>query len=88
MVRPLLQFLETLLLKKTAQTPMLTRKHFDPYALENGATPGISDIVMCSFCLLASMELILIPNNSLLYLHSNDMNSLKSVFLKRRGKRS
>ena len=28
---------------------------------------------MCSFCLLASMELILIPTCSLLYLHSNDM---------------
>ena len=41
-----------------------------------------SDIVMRSFCLLASMELILIPNCSLLYLHSNDMNSLKSLFLK------
>ena len=36
---------------------------------------------MRSFCLLASMELILIPNCSLLYLHSNDMNSLKSSLL-------
>ena len=38
---------------------------------------------MCSFCLLTSMELILIPNCSLFYLHSNDMNSLKSLFLKK-----
>ena len=33
---------------------------------------------MCSFCLLTSMEQIPIPNCSLLYLHSNDMNNLKS----------
>ena len=32
---------------------------------------------MHSFCLLTSMELIHIPNCSLLYLHSNDMNSLR-----------
>ena len=37
---------------------------------------------MRSFCLLASMELILGPNCSLLNLHSNDMNSLKSLSLK------
>ena len=37
---------------------------------------------ICSFCLLASMELILVANCSSLYLHSNDMNSLKSIFLK------
>ena len=30
-----------------------------------------------------SMELNRIPNCSLLYLHSNDMNSLKSLFLKK-----
>ena len=41
------------------------------------------DVVMCSFCLLASMELIFTPNCSLLYLHSNDMNSLKSLLLKK-----
>ena len=39
---------------------------------------------MHSFCLLTSMELILIPNCSLLYLHSNDMNSSKSLFLKKK----
>ena len=33
-------------------------------------------LVMHSFCWLTSMELILIPNCSLLYLHSNDVNSL------------
>ena len=38
--------------------------------------------VMCSICWLTSMELILIPNNSLLYFHSNDINNLKSYFLK------
>ena len=38
---------------------------------------------MPSFCLLNSMELIPIPNCSLLYMHSNDMNSLKRfVFTK------
>ena len=36
---------------------------------------------MHSFCLLASMELILIPNCSLLYLYSNDMNNFKNIFL-------
>ena len=39
---------------------------------------------MRSFCLLASMQLILIPNCSLLYLHSNGVNSLKNVFLKKK----
>ena len=39
-----------------------------------------SEVVMC--CLLTSMELILIPNCSLLYLHSNDVNHLKSFILK------
>ena len=43
---------------------------------------------MCIICLLASMELIHTPNCSILYLHSNDTNSLKSSFLrKRRGKK-
>ena len=37
-----------------------------------------------SFCLLTSMELIPIPNCKLLYLHSNDMKSLKSLFLKKK----
>ena len=36
---------------------------------------------MHSFCLLTSMKLILIPNCSSLYLHSNDVNSLKSLLL-------
>ena len=31
---------------------------------------------MCSFCLLSSMKLIRVPNCSLLYLHTNDVNSL------------
>ena len=37
-----------------------------------------SDIVMCSFCLPISMELILTQAtaSSLLYLHSNDMEQL------------
>ena len=29
------------------------------------------------------MELIFIPNSSLLYLYSNDINSLKKIFLKK-----
>ena len=32
---------------------------------------------MCSFCVLTSMELILVPNCSLLYMHSNYKNSLE-----------
>ena len=36
---------------------------------------------MRSFCLLTSMELILTPNCSLLYLQSNDMNSLIKFIL-------
>ena len=39
---------------------------------------------MRNFCLLTSMELILTPNCSLLYLHSNDINSLKSFTLKKK----
>ena len=39
---------------------------------------------MCSFCLLTSMELMLKPNCSLLYLHSSDMNSLKIPFMKQK----
>ena len=35
---------------------------------------------MRSFCLLTSMEKIHIPNCSLLYLHSNGMNSLKRSY--------
>ena len=38
---------------------------------------------MCSFCALTSMEQIHIPNcYSLLYLHSNDMNSLHVLLRK------
>ena len=44
---------------------------------------NMSDVMMHSFCLLASMKRILIPNCSILYLHSNDMNSLKRLFLKK-----
>ena len=36
---------------------------------------------MRNFCLHTSKELILIPNCSLLYLHSNDTNSLESLVL-------
>ena len=43
---------------------------------------------MSSFCMLASMELILIPNNTLLYLYSNDMNSLKSLDLGKEKKKN
>ena len=34
---------------------------------------------MSSFCLLASMEQIPIPNQSILHLHSSDTNSLKCI---------
>ena len=39
---------------------------------------------MRNFCLLTTMELILIPNCSLLYLHYNGMNNLESLFLKKK----
>ena len=55
----------------------------NPIALEKGVSPGwvsfISSVVdmerleMRSFCLLTSMELILISSSSLLYLHSNEL---------------
>ena len=35
------------------------------------------DVEMRSFCSLSSMELGLIPNCSVLYLHANEMNSSK-----------
>ena len=38
---------------------------------------------MLNVCLLTSTELILTPDCNLLHLHSNDMNSLKIVFLKK-----
>ena len=41
---------------------------------------------MHTFSLLTSMERILIPICSILYLQSNDMNSLKSLFLKKKKK--
>ena len=40
---------------------------------------------MHSFCLLPSMEPILVPNCSILYLHSNDMNSEKFILGKKGG---
>ena len=42
-----------------------------------------SDGELRSLCLLTLMELILIPNGSLVYLHSNDINSLKSLILEK-----
>ena len=36
---------------------------------------------MCSFCLLASMELIVKSDIQLLYMHPNNMNSLKKSIL-------
>ena len=82
--RPLRPFQEALLLRKAAQTPMLTGKHseslrsrershswMDFFAVSFAL--DINDIVMHSLYLLTSLELILIPNCSLLYLHSNDL---------------
>ena len=40
-------------------------------------------VMMCSFCLLSSMKLIVMPNCSLLCLHSNDVDHLKSLLLKK-----
>ena len=88
------QFLEALLLRKAGQTPMLPGKYSESLALEKrvildrflccSLVVDISVLKMHSFCLLTSMELTLIPDCSLLYLHSNDMNSLKSVFKKKK----
>ena len=39
---------------------------------------------MRNVCLLSSTTVIVIPKNSLLYLHSNDMISLKKLFLKKK----
>ena len=47
-----------------------------------------SDIAaMHSFCWLASMELILIPNCSLLYLHSNDIEQFEKFILKKKKRK-
>ena len=43
----------------------------------------VVDVQMHSFCLLASVALILIANCSLLYLHSIEINSLESIFLEK-----
>ena len=48
-----------------------------------------SDMTHLSACLNGAdsqikLKLILMPNRSLLYLHSNDMNSLKSLFLNKK----
>ena len=44
----------------------------------------MADVEMRSFCLLTSVELNLTQDCSLLYLDANDMNSFKSVFLKKK----
>ena len=45
------------------------------------AASFVVDIERCNFCLFTSMERILGPNCTLLYLHSNNMNNL---FLKKK----
>ena len=65
----------------------------NPFALDNRVTPGWipsvcffltwHDVEMCSFCLLDTMELILLPNCSMLYLDSSDTGSFTSVLLKK-----
>ena len=70
---------------------MLTKNNTESCHSRGVTTGSISsfkfvvDVEMCSFRPLTLMELILIPDNSLLYLHSNDMNSVKSLFLKRKS---
>ena len=46
--RPLLLFLESLLLEKTAQTTMVYGKTLNPITLEKGVSPGL--ISFCKFC--------------------------------------
>ena len=84
----MLLFLEDLLLWKAAAAPMLTRNPSE--SLERGGTHGwflavrfLGDIEMHRFCLLTSMKLTSIAGCSLFYLHSNDMNSSKQLFLKK-----
>ena len=97
--RHLLLFLEAHLLGEATQTPTLTWKYSEslgsiPLLLRKEVVldefPSVSwfyrhdTLQRCIFvCLLASMEMILMPNCSLLYLHSNDMNSFKNEFLKK-----
>ena len=76
---PLLLFLEA------EVASVLTWNSSESTLLEKGGAPKFrcfkfccrqSDIAMHSFCLLTLMELIVRPNCSLLYLHSNGMNCL------------
>ena len=83
------------LLRKAGQTLMLTGKHSEYLCSWERSRSWVFFFAVSfvadkeclshaySFCFLASMELILIPNCSLLYLHSNNTNSLKSVFMKK-----
>ena len=70
---------------------MAARCHFESFLGTESLLDGfpsasfvvdVALVEMRSFCLLASMELNLIPDYSLLYLHSNDINSFQSVFLR------
>ena len=86
--RPHLMFLEVYLLRKAELALMLTRNHFKSQHFEKSLCLNKfrcckQNMVMRSFCLLTSMELILIPNCSLLHLHSNDTKSLRNYSLKK-----
>ena len=91
---PILLLMEASLWRKAAQASLHTCNCLESLALRKESlldnlfaasfVVDMSDIEMHSFCLLTSMEPIHIANCSLLYLHSNDMNSLKSLFLKKK----
>ena len=73
---------------KRLNAPMLTSNHSEFLSLLERKRCWMEDFIglvveernieMSSLCLLASLELILRPNCSLLYLHSNYRNSFKS----------
>ena len=46
--RPLLPFLVAVLLGKVVEAPLLTRNHYEPFALEKRSTPGW--ISLLKFC--------------------------------------
>ena len=90
-----LQFLEALLLRRAAPMPMINGKYSSVSSLRRMVVlhDGFLSVIivvdmawleMCSICLLTSMELILIPNCSLLHFLSNGVNSLKMFFLEKK----
>ena len=72
---------------KTLRILLLLRKksHQDGFLCSNPCCRHRA-VKICRFYLLTSMELIPIPNCSILYFHSNNINSLESLFFKKNEK--